>query len=73
VIADRISRVRGFQYVAALNLHDISSIQQQVPIEEDEYRRLFEGQSVVLRLSDDSPAGKLLGEEIDMNYHSAAA
>jgi uncharacterized protein YydD (DUF2326 family) len=67
-IADRRSRELGTQYIATLNLHDITSLSQQTALEPDELERLFSEPSVVLRLADDSPASKLLGIDVDMNY-----
>jgi len=67
-IADRWSRELGTQYIATLNLHDITSISQQAQLESGELERLFSEPSVVLRLADDSPRSKLLGIDVDMNY-----
>lgn len=67
-IADQRSRILGSQYIATLNLHDITSLSQQASLEPDELVRLFSEPSVVLRLADDSPASKLLGIDVDMNY-----
>ena len=67
-IADRVCHEQGFQYIATLNLHDVGSIQQQTAIEHDEFDGLFGNNNVVLRLTDESPATKLLGVEVDMDY-----
>ncbi len=67
-IADRVCRELGVQYIATLNLHDITSIHAKIPIEDDEAEALFGGESVVLRLTDDSPEEKLLGIDVDMDY-----
>lgn len=67
-IVDRKARELGKQYIATLNLHDITSIEQQADIEPDEFRRLFSEPTIVLRLADDSPESKLLGIDVDMNY-----
>ena len=66
-IADRICKEFGFQYIAALNMHDITSIREQVPTSGQVERVLEEG-NVVLRLTDEAPSQKLLGIEIDMDY-----
>lgn len=68
-IADRWSRALGCQYIATLNLHDITSLSQQADVDAAEFDRLFNEPSVVLRLGDELPAEKLLGIELDMNYH----
>ena len=67
-IADRVCHEQGFQYIATLNAHDVGSIQQQTAIDPAEFASLFDKQNVVLRLTDESPAKKLLGVEIDMDY-----
>ena len=67
-IADRVCHEQGFQYIATLNSHDVGSIQQQTAIEQEEFDSLFGDNNVVLRLTDESPATKLLGIEVDMNY-----
>lgn len=67
-IADRRSQEHGTQYIATLNLHDITSLTQQTELEPGEFERLFSEPAVVLRLADDAPESKLLGIDIDMNY-----
>lgn len=67
-IADRLGRELGIQYIATLNKHDITPFSQHLDISESELNHLFNGESVVLRLSDDKAENKLLGIEIDMNY-----
>ena len=67
-IADRVCHGQGCQYIATLNLHDVGSIRQQTTIEDEEFDRLFGDNNVVLRLTDESPARKLLGIDVDMNY-----
>ena len=46
---------------------EVDREREQVPVEDDELERLFE-ESVALRLTDESPEGKLLGVEIDMDH-----
>ena len=67
-IADRVCHEQGCQYIATLNLHDVGSIRQQTTIEDEEFDGLFGNNNVVLRLTDESPATKLLGIDVDMNY-----
>lgn len=67
-IANRLGNDLGTQYIATLNLHDITSVSGQTDLAPDEFERLFGGTSVVLRLADDSPRNKLLGVDVDMNY-----
>ncbi len=67
-IADRVCREFGVQYIATLNLHDITSIRQQVPVEPAEIDDLFDAQTVVLRLTDELATDKLLGIQVDMDY-----
>jgi uncharacterized protein YydD (DUF2326 family) len=67
-IADRKSREHDTQYIATLNLHDITSLSQQTELEPGEFERLFSEPAVVLRLGDDAPESKLLGIDVDMNY-----
>jgi hypothetical protein len=50
-----------------LNHHDITSIREQVPVEEDEFERLFGEEATVLRLTDESREQKLLGIEVDLD------
>ena len=67
-IADRVCRELECQYIATLNLHDVGAIRQQAAIEGEEFDSLFGNNNVVLRLTDESPATKLLGIDVDMNY-----
>ena len=67
-IADRVCRELKVQYIATLNIHDITSIREQVQAEESELERLFGDQTVVLRLKDQKPEDKLLGIDVDMDY-----
>jgi uncharacterized protein YydD (DUF2326 family) len=68
-IADRVARRHGSQYIATLNAHDITSIREQVAGAEEEVTGLFNDDTIVLHLNDDTAAGKLLGIDIDMDYH----
>ena len=67
-IADEVCKRLGVQYIATLNLHDITSIREQAEPEQGELDRLFGEGSIVLRLTDESPTEKLLGIDIDMDY-----
>ena len=71
IIADRLCRERGFQYIAALNKHDLSTMEDLI-LEGQVVAPNF-AEAVVLKLTDGSPAEKLLGIEIDMNYMKGAA
>ncbi|MDR6524586.1 DUF2326 domain-containing protein [Variovorax atrisoli] len=64
-LVDEESRSRGFQYIATLNPDFVSGMQQEFSW--DEFSRII-SQNVVLELKDDSPAGKLLGIQVDMHY-----
>jgi uncharacterized protein YydD (DUF2326 family) len=68
-IADRVARDLGVQYIATLNSHDVTSIREQVDVDDAELERLFED-SVVLRLTDESPASKLLGIDVDLGDYT---
>jgi len=67
-IADRMCRELKVQYIATLNHHDVTSIRDQVPVEESEWERLFGDSAVVMRLTDQKPEEKLLGIDVDMDY-----
>lgn len=67
-IADQLCRDLGCQYIATLNLHDITPFSEQIEADPEELQRLFDGENVVLRLADDIPGNKLLGIDIDMDY-----
>jgi len=67
-IANRVCQELGVQYIATLNLHDITSAREQVDVEEDVFEQLFGEKSVVLRLTDKSNKDKLLGIGVDMDY-----
>jgi uncharacterized protein YydD (DUF2326 family) len=65
-LADRLAREQGLQYIATMNEHDISSMRPETPTEREEFDRLFGEPNVVLRLTDSSPAERLLGIEVDL-------
>jgi len=69
-IADRVCRELGVQYIATLNLHDITSIEKQVEVKETELARLFGNETVVLSLTDESPESKLLGIDVDLGDYT---
>ena len=66
-LADRIVGNLGAQYIATLNPDFISGMSEEFT--SDEYQRLIVD-NTVLELRDDSPAGKLLGIQVDMHYES---
>jgi uncharacterized protein YydD (DUF2326 family) len=72
-IAERAGRDLGLQYIATMNLHDVTSIREQLDVEKTELERLVGGTSVVLTLADDAPQNKLLGIDVDMNYLDTGA
>lgn len=69
-IADRVAREQSVQYLATLNLHDITSIREQVAVENEELARLFGDETVILRLTDESPESKLLGIDVDLGDYT---
>jgi len=66
-LADKVVGNLGAQYIATLNPDFISGMAEEFT--SDEYQRLIVD-NTVLELRDDSPAGKLLGIQVDMNYES---
>lgn len=56
---------RGLQYIATLNEDQILSMKSQ--FNDKEFKEVITD-NIVLELTDDSPAGKLLGIEVDMQY-----
>lgn len=64
-LADRVVNELGAQYIATLNPDFISGMSDEFT--EDEFERLI-AKNIVLELRDDSPAGKLLGIQVDMHY-----
>ena len=66
-LADRVVGNLGAQYIATLNPDFISGMSEEFT--SDEYQRLIVD-NTVLELRDDSPAGKLLGIQVDMHYES---
>ncbi|PIY25333.1 MAG: hypothetical protein COZ11_05600 [Deltaproteobacteria bacterium CG_4_10_14_3_um_filter_51_14] len=64
-IANEVAAQRGCQYIATLNPDFISGMASEFA--EDEFERIVT-RNVVLELKDDSPAGKLLGLQVDMHY-----
>lgn len=64
-LADRVVNELGAQYIATLNPDFISGMSDEFT--KDEFERLI-AKNIVLELRDDSPAGKLLGIQIDMHY-----
>ncbi|MBL8605379.1 MAG: DUF2326 domain-containing protein [Myxococcales bacterium] len=68
-LADKVCRESGLQYIAALNEHDVKSMQSAITSKTDteEFKRIFSDQNVILRLTHDS---RLLGMAIDMDYRA---
>jgi uncharacterized protein YydD (DUF2326 family) len=64
-LADRVVGNLGAQYIATLNPDFISGMSAEFT--QEEFERLIVG-NTVLELRDDSPAGKLLGIQVDMHY-----
>jgi uncharacterized protein YydD (DUF2326 family) len=64
-LADEVTTSLGCQYIATLNPDFITSMEGEFSSEE--FQRLF-ADNVVLTLKDDSPAGKLLGIQVNMHY-----
>jgi uncharacterized protein YydD (DUF2326 family) len=64
-IAEEHSAQYGFQYIATVNQDQLEAIRPLMS--PDEYQRII-GSRVVLELNDESPADRLLGREIDINY-----
>lgn len=53
------------QYIATLNENQINSMRDQFT--DEEFRQIFDD-NIVLELTDEGPAGKLLGIQVDMQY-----
>lgn len=63
-VAALLSKEYGFQYIATVNEDQIDGMVSEL----DESDREMLAESVVLRLNDDGPEGKLLGIQVDMQY-----
>lgn len=63
-VAMQLSKDYGFQYIATVNEDQIDTVLPE--LSDGQKEELFE--SVVLRLNDDGPEGKLLGLQVDMHY-----
>ncbi|WP_460383374.1 DUF2326 domain-containing protein [Pseudomonas amygdali] len=63
-VAMQLSKQYGFQYIATVNEDQIDTILPE--LSEQQKQELSE--SIVLKLSDDGPEGKLLGLQVDMHY-----
>lgn len=64
-MADMVSREVGFQYIATLNPDFVTGMKAEFLAPDFEQVIL---NNIVLELKDDSPAGKLLGIQVDMHY-----
>lgn len=67
-IADKVCKDLDMQYIATLNLHDITSIRGQVEMADDELERLIGSDNIVLTLTDESEKARLLGINVEMDY-----
>jgi uncharacterized protein YydD (DUF2326 family) len=65
-IAHESSAKAGFQYIATINQDHLEAMQQWLG---EDYKAVITD-NVVLELTDDSTAGKLLGIEVDLDYES---
>ncbi|PHX37488.1 hypothetical protein AO263_23450 [Pseudomonas sp. NZIPFR-PS5] len=63
-VAMQLSKEYGFQYIATVNEDQIDTVIPELSVTQQE--ELFG--SIVLRLDDDGPEGKLLGLQVDMHY-----
>lgn len=63
-VAGLLAKEYGFQYIATVNEDQIDGMLAE--FSDSEREQIFE--SVVLRLNDDGPQGKLLGMQVDMHY-----
>ena len=64
-LADEVTTELGCQYIATLNPDLMTGMEDE--FSEGEFKRIITD-NIVLDLKDDSPAGKLLGIQIDMHY-----
>ena len=69
-VASEMARKQQLQYIATLNPDEVSGMEGE--FERGEFKYLIED-NVVLSLTDDSPAGKLLGIQVDLRYESRRA
>jgi uncharacterized protein YydD (DUF2326 family) len=69
-LANEITSRRGIQYIATINEDLIDAMRDQFT--DAEYRDCIE-RNVVLQLTDESPAAKLLGIQVDMHYDNDEA
>lgn len=63
--AHEVTSRLGYQYIATLNPDSISGMDDE--FKGEEMSEIIE-RNIVLELKDDSPAGKLLGIQVDMHY-----
>jgi uncharacterized protein YydD (DUF2326 family) len=64
-LASEVTKTRDLQYIATLNPDEISGMESE--FSPKEFGEVI-ASNIVLELRDDSPAGKLLGIQIDMRY-----
>jgi uncharacterized protein YydD (DUF2326 family) len=65
-IAHEHAAKAGFQYIATINQEHLEAMQQWFG---EDYKAIITD-NIVLELTDDSTAGKLLGIEVDLDYES---
>jgi hypothetical protein len=56
-----------------LNEHDVTSMRPAEPELQAAFDRIFREESIVLKLTDQSPRDRLLGIEIDMDYSAKSS
>lgn len=64
-LASELAGERQLQYIATLNPDEVSGMAGE--FDSEEFKSLIQ-KNIVLELTDDSPAGKLLGIQIDLRY-----
>jgi uncharacterized protein YydD (DUF2326 family) len=56
----------GYQYIVSVNETQLQSIKNQIP--SDEFLKLFNDETIILTLTDESAETKLLGIQVDLEY-----
>ena len=64
-LASKMTNKQQLQYIATLNPDEVSGMEGE--FDSDEFKSLIQD-NVVLNLTDESPAGKLLGIQLDLRY-----
>ncbi len=60
------SKENSLQYIIAVNQNTIDSLKSE--IEEEQFNKIFNDETVILELTDESNESKLLGMEVDIDY-----